>query len=358
MKLNQAFVCLGLVWCILLLNPASAIAADDFSAEQLHSLYKSGKYFECYRASAEAAKTSTRSALPHFYAALALSKTEDDSRMKEKVRNPYGKALHYLETAKTKDPQGRQLQGVRKGLALAQRELVGKAVDAYHQGNSNIRTYFDRMTVVFNTREGTWKNYFHHGRYLADELYDFREWDNPYYRLADTGRNIPGLSDEVRRVIYLHNLCRMNPQLFRDTYLRQFLNGEQNHDHYVTSLLDDLSKAQPRKPLYPDAQLLQAADFHAKDLAQHRIFQHASSDGTSFSQRLRQHAKDRSYCGENCAAGYNAALTCFMGLLIDRGVESLGHRKNILSEGFKYIGVGVIDPEDQWKIWVFDFAGN
>ncbi|MEM0998464.1 MAG: CAP domain-containing protein [Bacteroidota bacterium] len=353
----HAFVRMGAL-LLGLSGSAPQLLAADFNGADLHALYRSGDYFECYRASAEAARIYPQAALPHFYAALALTRGKKDLRLQRQVHNPYSKALHYLEKAREVDPAGQQLSDVTRGLALVQRVLVRKASAAFRKGHPNIRSFFDRLAAVFDAREGIWKNNFHHGRLLVEEDYDFPAWDNPFYRLADTGRDLPGIDPEARKIIYLHNLCRMNPRLFLDTYVRQFVGPgfDDPADSYLQSLIREFRDAQAQAPYYPDAGLTLSADYHAKDLHRNDIFGHTSSDGTACARRIDRIAGRRNRIGENCAAGHNTPIHCFIDLLIDRGVPSLGHRRAIMDPYHRHIGVGIYDSVGRWKVWVFDFS--
>jgi len=87
-----------------------------------------------------------------------------------------------------------------------------------------------------------------------------------------------------------------------------------------------------------------AAQDHAIDMAQHNFFGHNSSNGASFTNRIEKRcAKAYGSSGENIGTdfkveGRNHALQTVMGLIIDDGVSSRGHRKNIFSTDFKFVG--------------------
>ena len=75
------------------------------------------------------------------------------------------------------------------------------------------------------------------------------------------------------------------------------------------------------------------------------IFGHNGSDGRSFTDRIYHRCvKSFGSAGENIGSefnvdGRNHALQTVMGLIIDDGVESRGHRKNIFSTAFKFVGI-------------------
>lgn len=105
-----------------------------------------------------------------------------------------------------------------------------------------------------------------------------------------------------------------------------------------------LTHQKPLKPFKLNQGLTLAADDHAVDMAQHNFFGHNSSNGQSFSKRIEKRCGQAfGSSGENIGsdfkvAGRNHALQTVMGLIIDDGVPSRGHRKNIFSSDFTNVG--------------------
>ncbi len=174
----------------------------------------------------------------------------------------------------------------------------------------------------------------------------------------NTAQGVDYLSDEEQKVIYLMNVARHNGNQFIRSYLNSYVKekGMQNNE-YVKSLYRDLRKIRNLEPLKPSKSLTQAADYHALDMGKTGKIGHNSSDGTSPNKRIRRFFKGYTW-GENCSYGYSDAIGIVMQLLIDDGVSSLGHRKNILKKGFKYVGVS-IEPHKQYRYnCVMDFANT
>ncbi len=87
----------------------------------------------------------------------------------------------------------------------------------------------------------------------------------------------------------------------------------------------ELARLGPQEPLALNALLTQAARLHAQDMANRSFFSHVNPDGKDPTQR----AVDQGYslsAGENIAAGYSS-----IDLVHKAWLESLGHRKNVLS---------------------------
>ncbi len=340
-------------FCLL----AQEVFAEDAIRRELHGLYREGAYFKCLKRAHRLMENEPGNAVAPFYAALSVGQYRRDTRIKAKVANPIPRMLSYLTVAKERDPEGKSLVGMGKPMAWLQKVLFRYGEKGYAKDPEGVRRFFDKVYTVFDVREGPWANRFHHGREAVDPEYDFSDWDHPFYRLANTGRHFSGLNPEAAQVIYLHNLCRLNPPLFERTFLRKYLDQSPylRESKYVKSLIQDLREAEPRKLLVPDANLVRAANSHAQDLSSTGTFSHTSSNGTSFSRRLKQFNVTGSRA-ENIAAGQSDPIEVFMDLMIDSGVPSLGHRHNILNPGMESIGVGIRQKEGEWKIWVFDFC--
>ena len=94
----------------------------------------------------------------------------------------------------------------------------------------------------------------------------------------------------------------------------------------------------PKAPLFYDLDLNQAGRFHSQDMYANDHFDHDSSDGTSFFDRIARFYAESSYVGENIAQGYPTAES----VLLDGWMCSPGHRANIMSGDYNELGVGVV----------------
>lgn len=90
------------------------------------------------------------------------------------------------------------------------------------------------------------------------------------------------------------------------------------------------------------------AEDHAADMAKNNFQGHTGSDGSSVKDRILRRcepATGSQTWGENIGGdfmyeGRDYALNTVKSLMIDDGVTSRGHRDNILSTEFKYVGIG------------------
>jgi len=144
------------------------------------------------------------------------------------------------------------------------------------------------------------------------------------------------MSEMEQEIVYLMNLARLNGSKFWNTYLKDELAGKSGS--YVSSLQSDLASVRNLPMLYPDAGLVKAAKYHVNDMSKNNFFDHSSSDGTRFYDRV-QSFYNSSYCTENISAGMGTAIGVVAQLLLDEGIPSLGHRKNILDSRCNAVGV-------------------
>lgn len=92
----------------------------------------------------------------------------------------------------------------------------------------------------------------------------------------------------------------------------------------------------PAAALSMNANLRNAARDHSTDMAVNNYFSHVSQDGRTFDQRIRTAGYTGAFpLGENIAAGQPTPES-----VVDAWMGSPGHCANIMSPGFKAIGVG------------------
>lgn len=148
------------------------------------------------------------------------------------------------------------------------------------------------------------------------------------------------LSAEEKEVIYWINYVRKYPKKFNTEILTPFLKQfPEVKSSYTQSLSHELSSASSLPILLPLQKLNAVALKHAKDLGSSGSgISHYSSSGASFQQRMND-AGLTSCVAENVYEGKQDPLQSVIFLLIDNGVKNLGHRKNLLSDANKYIGI-------------------
>lgn len=196
-------------------------------------------------------------------------------------------------------------------------------------------------------------------------------WPDSIY----TAQDATYLTPEERLVVAELNKVRTNPQRYVREVLEPFL--ETFEDPYpniyicedgtrmltnegqaaVRECIAVLRKAKPLPMLYPVLGLAKAAKLHAAD-QRGGATGHVGSNGSKMADRLNKYGKWGTYCGENIAYGYPLALHIVRQLMIDDGVSSRGHRKNILDQRFRYVGIGIDTHARYGHSCTMDFAAD
>jgi uncharacterized protein YkwD len=124
----------------------------------------------------------------------------------------------------------------------------------------------------------------------------------------------------------------------------------------VKSAIQVLSKTRKMKPLTFASGLNKAALRHAKDQGSKGLFAHNGSDGKDPFQRMSLYGKWSGMAAENMASGYKGGFDIVAQLIIDDGVSSRGHRKNILNPKLLKVGIATQPHKTYRWICVQDFA--
>ncbi|MDT4089421.1 CAP domain-containing protein, partial [Staphylococcus aureus] len=85
---------------------------------------------------------------------------------------------------------------------------------------------------------------------------------------------------------------------------------------------------------------------HSKDMAKNHYFDHTNLKGQSPFDRLKKDGITFNSAGENLAYGQVSSIYAHQGLM-----NSIGHRKNILNDTFKILGVGVDFNDEKQPFW-------
>lgn len=161
---------------------------------------------------------------------------------------------------------------------------------------------------------------------------------------------------KVEEVLSLMNEVRTNPSLFlKDRLLPYLTQKPMEENTYVKSLKEELEKRPGVGALTLSPVLSGLAKGHATDMGKHGTVSHDSSNGTPFAERVRKKVKS-GLIAENCDYGNETAIDIVMSLLIDDGVQSLGHRMNILNPQLHFIGIAIEPHKSYGTNCVMDFA--
>ncbi len=191
--------------------------------------------------------------------------------------------------------------------------------------------------------------------------------------LLNTAVNADYLTQVEKDVILEVNEFRSNPSRYAELYIlpyRQYYKGNkleipgritiitQEGIRALNNCLSELKKSHAAPLLYPAKGLCRAAEDHAKDQGRTGKVGHTGSDGSTMADRVSRYGKWLKTIGENIDYGNSTAREIVISLLIDDGVPSRGHRKNLLNDTFNKIGVAVGPHPIYGYVCVIDFAGD
>jgi uncharacterized protein YkwD len=181
--------------------------------------------------------------------------------------------------------------------------------------------------------------------------------------------------DGVERDIVRHlNLARSNPPAYALTFLaprRALFSGTlysnpldpgrralrtQEGVAAVDEAIEALSAAAPMAVLGPSPALTRAASEHAREQSARGTIGHRGADGSYVGQRANLHGRWQRLVGEVIAYGPRTGMEVVARLLIDDGVPSRGHRRNILDPRFRAVGVAIAPHPGYGHVVVIDFA--
>jgi uncharacterized protein YkwD len=184
--------------------------------------------------------------------------------------------------------------------------------------------------------------------------------------------NADPLSSREREILDEINLARANPTgyiKFLEQF-KQYYSGKEIHfpDGYVlltnegVSALDEaiafVRNLKPLPPLEARSGMILGAKDHLGDMIRTGRTGHKGSDGSVPEDRLSCYGIWIESVGENIVYRSTSARYDVISLIIDDGVRSRGHRKNIFKPGFHVIGISLSQPLQSGTICVITFAGG
>ncbi|HEY6188529.1 MAG TPA: CAP domain-containing protein [Pyrinomonadaceae bacterium] len=169
------------------------------------------------------------------------------------------------------------------------------------------------------------------------------------------------------------NLARAQPQVYA-SYLeetKKFYSGNQirrpGRAVEVTveglTALDEaiafLRAAQPLPPLQVYKGMSLAAKDHSRDLGTSGNTGHRGSDGSTPNIRASRYGDWTNNIGENIVyQAMTSARESVMGLIIDDGIATRGHRKNIFDATYRAAGIAIGERSNLGTLCVITFAGG
>lgn len=168
----------------------------------------------------------------------------------------------------------------------------------------------------------------------------------------------PGSEKFERMILDCINEMRRDPRRFYDKYLPDYIREKSGRftASYTRSLKKDMYQAGSLTPFVRDPALEKCAALQFSYLARYKgkVLSH-DQGSVDFGERMKRAGL---HClAENLYAAEDPdPVAVVLDLLIDQGVSSLGHRRNLLSPQFTHIGLASGTPRGGRSLIVMDFG--
>jgi len=243
--------------------------------------------------------------------------------------------------------------------SMSKEELIYEFASLYHQNpelwdkiienaqsklpnssNNDINDYIEDETDVITSNEPRDPNVIPFSNEIANEINLLR-------------------SDPVA---YADNVVMKRYEKFVDDFIYKLPTGEnlktKEGRKLVKETADYLRTLKPIPSITASIYLENASLDHGSDISFNNIFSHTGSNGASLRERVERYGQWRGSLGENMDFGTNKPSDIITNLLIDDGVSTRGHRKNLLNPDYKFVGA-CVGPHSSYRFFsVMDFCNN
>ena len=325
--------------------------------EVLKSSLEKKQYKLLFKKAQKAINAFPKKAFPFYCLTEATFNLKDDLKFRKKVKKPLEVIRKALTEAKKYDKNGilgnEFLPTIKNYQILIYKEGQALQKNGFTKGDQ----HFNNLFKLFDNSSKTYQSMYNGYDDLPDSAITFKEFNHPRYRICNTAKSVDFLNQQEKQMIYIINLIRMDPQVFRKTFIQYYVDkkGYSETEAYFSSLISDLTKATPCVGLiFAHNKLTAAADFHAKDMGNKGMTGHTSSDGTDTFTRIERYVKGGGMA-ENCQYGPDEPIEVIMQLMIDSGISSLGHRKTLMNCDYTFIGIAQRNHKSYGTNTVMDF---
>lgn len=166
-----------------------------------------------------------------------------------------------------------------------------------------------------------------------------------------------GFTVQEKMFFYYVQAVRLDPKGFVRDILDPFLQAfPEAVGPESRSLKEELLSTRDLGRLYFNPHLREIALEHASDLALTGNISHTDSKGRAFQQRIRNGGFTKC-AAENIYTGKNEGLLAVLMLLLDIGLPSAGHRKNLLSPNFAQMSLSIRPSANGQSVYLVQIFG-
>ena len=153
------------------------------------------------------------------------------------------------------------------------------------------------------------------------------------------------------------NLARENPSLYATFVAEARPFHMIEHGRAVDEAVRFLKKTRPLQPLTLSPGISRAAADHCAEQIEGQLG-HDGNDRSNPGDRINRYGSWSATWGENISYAQKTARGVVLSLIIDDGVRSRGHRKNIFNPKFNIAGAA-FGPHARYRtVCTIDFAGG
>jgi uncharacterized protein YkwD len=180
----------------------------------------------------------------------------------------------------------------------------------------------------------------------------------------NTARAMEYMSPAERKMLSELNFVRTYPSVYAGIIKDYLHRKSESHvgldeaDYLAgIELVEELGRLTPLQLLLPSSCVYDAAKLHGMDSKKRGFFSHTGSDGSDpWDRILRKCTQYRSGNENGVGGASDDPRVHVINLLLDSGVPSRGHRRNILDANWKYGACFRYDDATYKNFWIQNFA--
>lgn len=176
---------------------------------------------------------------------------------------------------------------------------------------------------------------------------------------AESGYMQPAEREMIREVNYVRKYPKAYAAIVAEYLNEKKLHNDISKEEYKVGeeLIAELMVAPSLSLLHPKECIYTAASSHGNYQKKMNNIGHAGYNNLHVAGRLKITCGSAGHCGENLVAGEASVRESLISLLIDYGIQSRGHRQNILNPDWRYIACHLTTQVgDFTNSWVQNFT--